>query len=304
MQVRIILMSAATVLSCVASASFDLVLVGENAASFPKIHRYDGATGAYMGSFGVPYPISSMVGSFARKRVFASSASGVLMSYDYSTGELKGTASGAGSIALSPDQSLLYTASGNLVRTYNASNLSFGGTLLSVAGADFSAIAVDRVGRIHLYNQNADQYLMYSSTGSLLSTLSGFGLMLNSKMVANNQVGNNFGEGLSQVNGGASLRNINISGSSYVNGFDVSVSGMITYQQVAMGHTGTYVLGTESGGAKRIFYSPTFLSSPSFMFNPTQFGTSAAMTTVLAPEPASMLALATAGLVLAKRRRR
>ena len=226
------------------------------------------------------------------------------MSYDYSTGELKGTTSGTGAISLSPDQSTIYTASSTTVRLYNASNLAYGGNLISVAGADFTAMAVDRVGRIHLYNQNADQYLMYSSTGALLHSMAGVGLMLNSKMVANNQVGNNFGEGLIQVNGGNSLRNINTSGSSYINGFDVGVSGMITYQQVAMGHTGAYVLGTEIGGAKRIFYAPTYVGSPSFQFNPTQFATSAAMTTVLAPEPASMLAIATAGLALAKRRQR
>jgi hypothetical protein len=307
-------------LGCAATsafASFELVMVGDSTTG--KVHRFDGISGSYLGAFGEgevtsTSEIAAHVGSdtcFIRN-----STSGLIYRYNYNTGEFMGATPGVSGAYFSilSDGTFL-TVSTTLMRRYNQSGTLLETFLPPTGGAfiqDRGFAAQLSNGRIIAHATNsagtkgftsyvlgiafAGPFTGYTSSGNNVGGISASGLSIAFK--------GNFGTDLS------SSWTFNAAGNLTGNADNSSLPLVLSSAtDTAFGHANRYfVSGINpanaaqgivarvdgiSGGGNRGTFGTSILKTP------------VSITTVVAPEPGTMLALSAGiGLLVRKRRQK
>lgn len=288
-------------LSSLSFASFDLMLIADNNN---VVHRVDPTNGAYLGNFALSFTPTSMVASYATKRLYTLSGS-TISTYDYNNGQLLnvfGGGSNQGGLALSPDGSTLYA--GN-VSAGAINRVSTGGTFLGafITGLGTNAMSLTTDTSGNLYVTNGSNAFNYTSTGTLLSTSTT--PLANETASAYSYGGQGFGSTLLQVSGASSYGWHILSGTSIIAPQTFSLGNMTNVQGTVSGHLGAYVMGKDSATAGlRITKLEPYPLYPSTSFVMSQITSHRASAIVLAPEPGTWAALGLGALTLLRRRKK
>lgn len=290
-------------LSSFASASYELVLVADATPASPSVRRYDGNTGAFLGSFGQGYfrnPDQIAVNPATGEAFVTDFNRGSVSRFKYSTGEYLGefivSGIGAGGpIAMLPSGDIVVGA-GTGVRKYSPS-----GTLLgsfTVPGAAY-ALGVDSLSRIHIGD----------SAGNYRRTSSSFVLQASATLSA-------IAYGSMFVDG--STLHVSDFNNDQIDRYTITAGGLTALTTIASG-AADFPLGVAPGHAGRAYFAggdPTTTSTAVLMRASLQSGIAdkivsltatdfRGVATVVAPEPASMLAIGSgiAALILRKRKK-
>ncbi len=288
--------------------SYDLLLIGDSSLysdGSHRIHRFDGETGSYFGSFRVATPPYYLAANRAYGDVYYSSGVGFFRN-NYSQGATSGyfqTSNTINGLAMSPDDQILYTLSaGNIYRTSTASLNAR--TLFIDLTANILRFAVSQYGGL-IVQDSTGALTTFSSAGSQLSSAAGSGAAPG-QMVIDHASGNVsryfYGcnpSGNALVYGQVAPTTdtiLNTNFSSSANHFD-RVTG------IAPAHSGSYWTGIEAGKttARLARYNEAALTE--VLFPATQVLAPTQIASVLAPEPSSLVA-GLLGLALLSRRRR
>jgi len=289
-------------LSTFASASYELVMVVDSTGATPSIRRYDGNTGAFLGSFGQGYfrdPDQIAVNPSTGEAFVTDLARGSISRFKYSTGEYVSefTVSGlsfGGAIAMIPGGDFVI-GGGSTVRKFSPS-----GTLL----ASFSmpsivyALGVDSASRIHV----TDDFGNYRRTSSSL-------VLQASGTFTNPTFGSMYIDGSTLY--AADYNN------DQIDRYTITTTGIVSLSPIFSGAC-DFPLGVAPGHAGRAYFAggdsvttPTgvlmrgsvqsgiydqIVSLPSTDFR--------GIATVVAPEPLSLLALASGMTLLLGRRKK
>jgi|GEM_PF-2497583 len=311
------------VASAFASASFELVMVADPTAN--KIHRFDGPSGAYLGSFGAlngfSGPCTTMVVNQNRNEVVVNQGT-LLRRYNYNTGQFIGLTNfgfGVTQMSLSRDGQSIYEFNNtNVIRKLNANTLTLTNTYTYASGLVFGSGA----------EANANFLVCQeTSTGNLVTRRVGFDLTLGNTVntgtttvvgqmtaIPSTDLSSFFGVGFSNLNiafshgiatglTGLSPTSSNVSAYYSPSPDTFSGSGLSSTSLTACGaHQGMYFGGKSVGNVQGVYrFDPnyTFLNK----FGEGIIQSQVAIGSVLAPEPGTMLALA-AGLSVLLRRRK
>jgi len=303
-----------------AHSSFELVLVAD--AGSKKIHRFDGLSGAYLGNFGLVGGVrgaaTSIVADVNSGTCFINEGTG-LNQYNYSTGALIRSFGNVGTVTsftLSRDGKSIFTfnntnafqqyslSTGALVKTITSTTtgLKFSSGAESLTSEwvvqDTSIVGSNRIRRIFANGDTSTGVLLpvAATSGSASTTM---------RMDLSSLLGSSFSNMLTTFAAGASF---GFSGSAaigaplyyYIDLGQTSFSSSVFL--TAGSHAGGYCGGKDAGG-NWLFarYAPTL--SELNNFSNAQITNPIAMTTVLAPEPATMVVLG-AGLAFLARGRR
>jgi DNA-binding beta-propeller fold protein YncE len=289
-------------LSTFASASYELVMVVDSTAASPSIRRYDGNTGAFLGSFGLGYfrdPDQIAVNPSTGEAFVTDLARGSISRFKYSTGEyvseitVSGLTSG-GAIAMMPGGDFVI-GGGSTVRKFSPSGTLLGSFFMPAA---VFALGVDSTSRIHA----ADVSGNYRRTSSSLVPQA-------SATLTSPVFGSMFVDGSTLY--AADYDN------DQIDRYTITTSGLTANASLFSGAS-DFPLGVAPGHAGRAYFAggdPTTTTTAVLMRGSVQNGISdkivslpssdfRGVATVVAPEPASMLAI-TAGLtILMKRKKR
>lgn len=303
-----------------AFASFDLSLVPQNSTG--RVNRHDPINSVGLGSFSAPGATNVTLDQ-AGGRVFVSSpASPSLRSYNYSTGEFlvthpMGLVPGQFSYNSAQNSIFMVSASGGLIQRVNLAT----GTVNNISGVGgVTWRSVMTAGNVATFmgTNGASQIVMQSfDAGTLMSND-----FLNTSATA--LPGTRIGKGHLTTRGTGlyfAFAFINsLSGTSFVSGgatdtgFVTSVStlelagfGNTVTPSAMAGHNGFYFLGQDSASATTMrvngyAFNRDLVSASTatgYTFADSNFGAA----NIVAPEPATMVALG-AGVVALMRRRR
>lgn len=301
----------------VAQASFELAFVADgfdSGSSGGRIHRYDAATGSYFGTFGESYyTYRDIVANGQNGRLYALDAGGSLLEYDYSTGLLLRARPGISgtNIGLSADSTELHVWSGSTINRVSTSTLQSVGTItLAVGTATVSSF--QRIGSsfytVSSVGTDTWAYQRYSLAGSLLSTGSSYGSASTPGKLGY------------IVNGSTDTPNILMSGLGPGDAMRyafLSASGALSltgtffpalgqeWVDVAPLHSGGLFLGKDKSDPTRGIVAVAGYTGGVFRsFGSGQIKTPVALTTVVTPEPATLVALGAGLALLARRRKR
>jgi hypothetical protein len=299
----------AIALSLIASASFasfDLILVTDTTKNC--VHRYDGDTGLYLGSFGQSFLRSPKAISLdqANNRVFVEGLDGI-SAFNYNTGQhlFTNTAfSGSAESAMfngTYHRAFSITSTMAFGRVTNPQTSSSQTLFSSTISTSWGGVAIDSTGKPFAVDAVNGRVARWGA-----STPGGEEAITGNTSIRSG-LGSSGGTiiGLSAV--GAMIA-VQTGTMTVVNG-SVPNSGLPWTAAVdaAAGHDGTaWGLGVTSSGT--ILHSYTrgnTLSNyrPLNRFSATQVTEPAAMVVVLAPEPSGLIGLAAATLLIAKRRK-
>jgi hypothetical protein len=304
---RIIFVAALSGCVSLSLASFDLILVSD--LSKNCIHRYDGDSGAYLGSFGQNFLNSprGLALDQANQRVIVESLSGI-STFNYNTGQ---------HISTNPVFS-------------NARDIAFLGTNYY---RGFSAMSSSAMGRVVNYQTSTFQTLYNAGsigtwTGVTASsgTLKPYSLDLNTGRVgrwnvsvtggleavtANTVIRSGLGANGTYVIGlgdDGAMVSVNASTMAVTTGLAPSGAAWTDGIDAAFGHgTTAWALGTAAGETILQSYAQnpsTLLFQGLNRFSASQVTSPQSMVVVVAPEPMSMSALALGTLALLKRRKK
>ena len=310
---RIALLIVATGVSSMAFGSFELLLVADNGANTTatrRIHRFDPDSGAYLGAFGnFSTDIRSLTIRQARNEAIVTAGANIFV-FDYNTGALKQDFSSTTftDIAFSQDDTYFYGVTGGstIWRTttaaMDAGAFAISAFVTEATTTQISSIAATAGGYL-VTGQNRAGSLFgyrYDATSGVSAQVAAFspGVTLGA---AENVAGGGAIQALSFSGNGRLLR-FGSSGTSI--GSTVPASGIGTATAASAAHTGSYLVGIDlvtptqglitrftSTGAEMQSFGGSVLRKP------------VAMSSVLAPEPGTMIALG-AGVVALLRRRR
>lgn len=296
-------------------ASFELVMVGDSTTG--KVHRFDGISGSYLGAFGEGEVTStSEIAAHAGSDTcfIRNTPSGAIYRYNYNTGEFMGAISAvSGAYFNILSDGTFLTVSTTLMRRYNQSGTLLETFLPPTGGAfiqDRGFAAQLSNGRIIAHATNsagtkgftsyvlgiafAGPFTGYASSGTNIGGVSASGFSIAFK--------GNFGSDIS------STWTFNAAGNFTSNADNGSLPVVLTSPtDTAFGHQGRYfVSGINAANAAQGIVSRA--DSIPGGGNRGTFGTSilktpVSITTVVAPEPGTMLAL-TAGIGMLVRKRR
>lgn len=297
-------------LTAVASASFDLVLISDSTNGV--IHRVDGATGTYLGSFGRTVLISPQAVALdqANQRLWVGDMSAGLVAINYNTGEpisqnLNYTV--FHDMALTPDGSQILRTSGvnNISAMTRISNPVNGNT--GAANYQFSsngtgtAVGVDSTGDYIVSDRANNRVTRFNPNGTLeASSLIGSFNHTSKGTVVGNQM-------LAMTSAGIML---SINTQSFTTSSGLTPSGSWTAAiDVAAGHPGwVWGLGRDATQTRLQRYA---VLPGSNVYSPVgqaillpQIASPTSLAVVVAPEPGTMTALALGGAALLRRRRK
>lgn len=289
-------------LSTFASASYELVLVVDSSSATPSVRRYDGNSGAFLGSFGLGYfrnPDQVAVNPSTGEAFVTDFDRGSVSRFKYSTGEYMGefiapSVGLGGAIAILPGGDLV-VGGGTTVRRYSPS-----GTLLAsfTMPSIVYALGVDSSSRIH----------MVDSGGNYRRTSSAFVLQA-SATLASQAYG-------SMVIDGSTLYLPDFN-NDQIGRYTITTSGLTPNTSVFAGAC-DFPLGVAPGHAGRLYFAgrdTTLSTTAVLMRGSVQNGITdkivslpasdlRGIATVVAPEPLSLLALASGMTLLLGRRKK
>lgn len=300
-------------LTTCALASFEMLLVADNGANtIPtrRIHRFDPDSGVYLGAFGnFSSDIRCMKIRQSRNEAYVV-AGFTLYVFDYNTGALKKDFGGwtFTDIAFSQDDSTFYGVTGsNIIYKTSTAAMDTGSfspsNWLTVSGATMTSVAVTssnlvmsgqiRTGSSFVYAYNASS----PGAGAMVTS---FSPSVTMAAAAN-------------VNGGGSLQSYSFAGLGRATRYDVAGNqfAVLTSPQIgtataaSAAHSGAYLVGIDAatptqGVITRFADSGAEMQS----FGGSVLRKPVAMSSVLAPEPGTMIALGAGVLALLRRRKR
>lgn len=292
-------------------ASFELAMVLDTNPAGSRVHRFDPETGAYYGYFGLGMVSGGVamtsdrdsgltyVSTGSYVRAFDHNAGTFVRSYYTTTRSLAncaygifGVSAAGGLIKLDPTSSTFWTVP-------RPSGTSFSWI---TAGIDGSLLALDHT--------NGDIYRgtgLSAPAGVWTRIFDGSPSAFGSTVHAVSFLyGSQYNEILCGATAPNVLRWIDYSAgySSFV-GTNVypPIATLSNIVGLAAAHTGVYILGTPSSGQQPVLRWDGYVQTL-YGFGSSQVVNPVAISTVLAPEPASLGALALGVFVLARRRRR
>lgn len=299
---RSLLLGFALALSLPAMASFDMILVADQTNS--RIHRIDGDTGTYLGSFGsnilvIPNAITI---DQSTSTAYVGDASSGLVAFNYNTGQVL-----AVNRAFTNYADLALRADGGFVRTTGAgvataSLTGSTGTLYSGAGTgSFKGVGVDGTGDVIGSDITNGRIFRWNPSGFAApegSTGAGTFLGVSGGSARGNTYVSLRADGRASTANTQSL--------SVVNNGVVAAGTWTSAADFAFGHEGFgWGVGTGTGGTRLQRYADNngVYSPIGTGFVVSQIGTPTSIAVVVAPEPGTMLALG-AGVALMLRKRR
>lgn len=307
---RFLAIALASVASSFAAASFDLVLIGDvnvNIATgtLGKVHRYDGTSGAYLGSFGAFTSAPKAIAAYLPQNLCYVTTTQGTFRFNYSTGEaLSATTFSLSSLSLSADGTKLFGFVGSTMYALNSTTLVPFGTL--ALGYAPALMAMTASGVIVTFDKTNDKMRTYdSSTFALLNTYSQ--TLSTVTLGGACSLGGLEGVALTTSNGVSStLNSIRITAAGAWTNTSITTFSNTLITDIgscAPRHDGVYVLGTHPSVGERT-YGYTNGSLLATMWARSQVVTAGPMATVLAPEPQSW-AIFGVGIValIAKRRK-
>lgn len=285
-------------------ASFELILaMDRGTGSNGKIHRYDGDSGTYLGSFASGWVgANSVMAMNQSANELAIGSGGFLRIFDYNTGELKRTLFTSGTMT-----TLAYAGGSNFSYTLASSSGIF--TINSVTGGA-STISTAIAGALvkHLVVNGSDIRYTDSSTNKIFRSTNG-GTSFSSYNIPAPALTGGLAQGISSGNN----FNDNYYTSTSFGGFyydygsgtgSLSLSGFSGTTGVGRAHGGSnFILGTAAAGGARFIKTDSYLGA-GFQFDAPQIATPGHIAVVVAPEPRSWVALGIGAAALLSRRRR
>ncbi len=309
---------ALTASAAFVSASFELAYVADNfdnGLSLARIHRFDPSSGVYLGVFGEnSFAYRDIAVSRQNNRLYAIDQA-TLHEFDLGTGiEIRAVQYiGYSTVNVSADGNSVLLQSGSTVRTLAASSLTTTSNItLASAGATVSSIELigSDIYALETISAGAPNRFIGRYTSAGVRTQGTTGQVTNSISKLGKAV-TNFGYP-NQLLFGSNTTTDSIASAYVFAGGSLGVFGNYTpgviydVTDTASLHVGGVVIGQNAAnlaqgalGVTQGNGSYTRLLGTSILKNPI------AVTTVVAPEPASMLALAVgAGALLRRRARR
>lgn len=287
-------------------ASFDMVLVN----SGNQIHRVDPVNGAYLGAINTNFWCLAMTASFSSKRVYAMDSNRI-MAWDYSTGEQVASSGGSPALVLglgmTRDHSSLLACGNGIIDKYDPITLART-SFISDVTYQFKSVLQHSDGRFiaEAYNNTNHFIKVFSSSGVLLQSYQveagqsnsyryGLAYLPYTSMFY-------FGTGVTGQYGSAFYNTT--TGQITSSTVNLPATGLSTITAVFNGHTGMYWTGLDQTAANGFAvqrYDPYF--NRDYRYSWAQIANPQSAAIVLAPEPASLTALALGGLALIRRRR-
>lgn len=288
-------------------ASFDLILVSD--LSKNCIHRYDGDSGAYLGSFGQNFVNGprGLALDQANQRVIVESATGI-STFNYNTGQHISTNP---VFANGRDLALLGT---NYYRGFSITSSSAMGRIVNYQTSTFQTVynagSVGTWTGITASSGTSKPYSVDLDTGRVgrwnVSVTSGLEAVT-SNTVIRSGLGSNASFVIGVGDDGAMV-SVNASSMAVTTGFVPTGTAWTDGIDAAFGHgTTAWALGTTAGGT----ILQSYAQNPSSLlfqglnrFSASQVTSPQSMVVVVAPEPMSMSGLALGTLALLKRRKK
>jgi hypothetical protein len=306
---------SALLLACMAAShafgSYELMFATDNVAD--KINRYDAISGAYLGSFG--QGLATIYGRGAAdpsKGIYYVSDldTNRVLKFNYSTGEFLGSF-GTGTYTyqctLLTDGSVLIGGEG----TDDFRRFTSTGTLLGTYQAPDGLTGICQAGNGFIYGvSSAGKILRYNFSGgapTLITTLPNFSFALGIKALGNTLAVTDFNDDVTTtaftVKTDGSFGSILGSANLGAGNGDV-----LTGRECAFGHGGLiYTLVTDYSTTKQYAYS--WDPNTNFVARKLDLGINAdaygclGLSTIVAPEPSTWVALGLGTLILVRRRK-
>lgn len=285
-------------------ASFELILaMDRGTGSNGKVHRYDGDSGTYLGSFASGWVgASSVMAVNQSANELAVGTGGFIRIFNYNTGELKRTLFTGNTLT-----TLTYAGGNNF--SYTLGTVSGIFTINSIAGGA-STIATGTFGAFvkHLVVNGSDIRYTDSSTNQVFRSTNG-GTTFTSYGIPAVALTGGLAQGIASGNNYNDIyyTSTSVGGIYYDYG---SGAGSLTFAGfsgttgVGLAHGGSnFILGTATAGGARFIKTDTYLNS-GFQFDAPQITTPGHIAVVVAPEPGSWMALGIGAAALLSRRRR
>ncbi len=288
-------------------ASFDLVLIADSANGV--IHRVDGDSGLYLGSFGqgiLSSPQSIAINQ-ATSTVYVSDPITGMSSFNYNTGEaLFSSAVGAVSsdMCVAMDGRIYFSYNANsttgIIRMDNLN--SFGVQYASTGTLLHRGIGVDSTGDVVVQDVTGNRLMRYNP--AITAAPEAFGTAGSFLGVSKGAASGSTFVAMKADGSMLSMNTQTLTG--VLTGFAPSVT-FTSVTDVAFGHQNyLWGLGKTAAGTRLQRYTrinSAFSYSPLSGFNYAQINTPSAIAVVIAPEPGTMLGLC-AGLAWLSRRKK
>lgn len=311
---KLILLASVALVGGNAFASFELVMAADNGSSTTatrKIHRFDGDSGVYLGSFGA---FNTDIREIQIKKGTNEAwvlTNGRMFVYDYNSGQLIADATvSATSFALDMVNSNIYFVNGtNVISSANSSTIYSGFLSPSTLYTDPGATSIDRIAKnefgvflTHQVRAGTSYAYKYNSTfngnGNTITYTAGSAPAQISVSASNSFLTTSSFIGIGRGSYIASA------GTTFLASF--TLNSLASATGAAGGHVGGYYTGkditnTNRGLITRVSMSGAELNS----FGSTVLVNPVSMASVVAPEPGTILALSAGiGAFLFKRRKR
>lgn len=287
-----------------ASASFDLILVSDSTKKV--IHRYDGDSGTYLGSFGAGFigTTGGLALDQANNLVMIQSFFGV-SAFDYNTGAHLWTNSNFG--VVHPDMAYsgntlfragMGTSTSAVVFMANPQTAISQATYSGPYGS-YTGVGIDSSNQILAYNSTSGRVCRWTSgsTGSPTATSAVLNLEGGLDVRGSTCLGLGIGGKVISIDTGTMAATI---------GYTPSQGAFTSSADVAFGHNNlAWGLGLYAGGTVLQSYNRNAdnIYVPGGRYSLSQVTTPVSMVVVLAPEPGSLAALGLGLVVLLRRKK-
>lgn len=291
-------------------ASYELAFVADNTPTTfaaARIHRFDTISGAYLGTFGESFHNYDDISAAPSHGRLYAIGGGRLVEIDYSTGIThRVTQINGQTLNMSSSESEIYVQQGNAINVVSATTLTSVGTISLQAGANTVSSVTVSGSTIFALLSNGTQrtFAAFNLSGELIST--GLAVSIASVGKIGYQVADPFFPVLLSAGAVASdslfYNFSSLDGQLYSGGgyFPTSTSNIT---DVAPLHVGGVLLG-RNGAGQGVLAVTTYNGGVIKHVGAGFIGNGVAVTTIVAPEPASMFALAAGVAALLRRRSR
>ncbi|MCE9558980.1 MAG: hypothetical protein K8R88_08515 [Armatimonadetes bacterium] len=296
-----------------ASASFDLILVSD--LNNHCVHRYDGDTGTYLGSFGnniLVTPLSITVDQTLGIAYVGDDGVG-LVAMNYNTGQVLWTNNGINLISdLAPlsNGGVMRTINQNLTSTAfqtfaSPSTSSTATSYTNSVSSSWGTVGRDGAGDYLVQDRTSNRILRYNPAGFTAPELAG----VTGSFVASSTGAVSSDRIISLTTSGAMVCASTQSATLVGSTGSLPTGSWTSVTEAAFGHANfAWGLGTNASGTRLQRYqrgvSNNTFSPIGTQIGLTQVGSATGMAVVVAPEPGSLLTLSLAALALRRKRTR